>query len=643
METTDLVTAPPPATRRSRLGGGTLARVASQAAKPWAIPIALAAITVVAFLPALHNQWVEWDDHIILVKNENYRGLGWAQLRWMFSNILMGHYIPVTWLTFGLDYVLWGMKPFGYHLTNLLLHAANAVLFYALASRLLQKATTFPGPALRAGAAIAALFFGLHPLRAESVAWATERRDVLSGLFFFLTILLYLSAAEREGKTRRWLLTGSLACFVLGLFSKAIVMTLPLVLILLDLYPLRRLDPSPRRWWMASSSRVWREKIPYGAVALAGAMVGYYGQAANSYFTSFVKYPFTARIGMAFYSLWFYVEKTALPTGLSPLYELPAEVRPLEPRFLGPIVGVVLVTALLVWFRRRWPAGLAAWVSYAIVLGPVTGITHAGYQLAHDRYSYLSCLGFALLVGAGVGLVVRVRRDGTLRPAIARIAMTATTAWLLGLAALTWQQVQVWRDTDTLWRYAIESDPTCSICQANLGTILHNQGLPGLAVEHFERELQLRPDHVRSHHPLGVSLAAVGRTSEAIEHFRRVLDVFPNEADVLNNLGVALMSQRNFQDALRHLERAAALEPRRVPVLTNLGITLTELGRVGDALGPLRRAIELAPKEPLPRVALGRTYLASGDLQRAREQYDVLLTLDARLASALGASLISEW
>ena len=643
MDTTDVVTAAAPAVTRSSLGRRMLAGLASRAAQPWVIPLALAAVTVVAFLPALENQWVEWDDYIVLVKNEHYRGLGVAQLRWMFSNILMGHYVPVTWLTLGLDYVLWGMKPVGYHLTNLLLHVANVVLVYILASRLLGKATALPLPALRAAAATATLFFALHPLRAESVAWATERRDVLSGLFFFLTVLLYLRAAEREGTRRRRLLAGSLVCLVLGLLSKAILMTVPAVLILLDVYPLRRLDANPRRWREPAFRRVWAEKIPYALLGLAGAALGYHAQAANSYFTSFVKYPVSARVGMAFYSLWFYAAKTALPIGLSPLYELPARVHPLEPRFLGPTLGVLVVTAVAVWLRRRWPAGLAVWASYAIVLGPVMGITHSGYQLAHDRYSYLSCLGFALLVGGGVGLVVRAQRTGTLRPAFTRVALTATAAWLVGLSIMTWQQVQIWRDTDTLWRYAIESDPECSICQANLGVLLHNRGLPALAIERFERELALRPDHIRSHHTLALSLAAVGRSAEAMDHFRRVLAVFPDDADVLNNLGVALIGQRKFEEALVYLRRAAAREPRRLQVLTNLGLALTELGQAEEALGHLRRAVELEPREPLPRLALGRAFLALGDTARAREQHDILRRLDAGLASSLGASLISEW
>lgn len=642
-ETAAVVTRPTRTGESGFLVRAALVWVASYAKRPWAIPVLLAVVTAIAFLPMLKNQWVDWDDQVILLNNTNYRGLGWPQLRWMFSNILMGHYVPVTWLTYGLDYTLWGMKPIGYHLTSLLLHAANAALAYGIALQLLRKATALEAVALRVAAAFAALFFALHPLRVESVAWATERRDVLSGLFFLASVLTYLCASERGTTARRWLLGASLGSFVLAIFSKSIVMTLPLVLILLDIFPLGRLGTNPRRWLEAPFRRVWLEKLPYAILGLVAAGLGYYAQAANSYFTSLASYPPSARIGMGFYSVWFYLSKTALPIGLSPLYELPARVEPLALRFLLPMIGVLVTTGLVIVLRRRWPAGLAAWAYYVVVLAPVTGLTHSGYQLAHDRYSYLSCLAFGLLAGGAVGLVVRAHRGGTLRPAVASVAVVGTVVWLLGLASLSWQQVQIWHDSESLWRYAVEFEPECSICHANLGTFFYNNHLPGLAVEEFERVIRLRPDRVKTHHSLGLALAALGRTPEAIDHFQSVLRVHPNETDVLNNLGVAFISQREFDKALTYLERAKSLNPRHPQVLTNIGVALTELGRAEDAVLTLRRAIEVAPKEPLPRVALARAYLTLGNQAGAHEQYEVLRELDARLASALGASLFGEW
>src|SRR5262245_37569954 len=227
----------------------------------------VAGVTALAFLPALQNGFVEWDDNVNLYENPSYRGLGWKQLHWMLTTGLMGHYIPVTWFTFGLDFTLWGMNPFGYHLTSLLLHVANAALFFLVSLRLLRAATGSLDPeAIRVGAVTAALLFSLHPLRVESVVWLTERRDVLSGFFFRLTILAYLEASRAKARRRRWLLAGSLSAYALAMGSKSVVMVLPALLILLDLYPLRRLSALPGPWFSAATSQVWREKIPFGAL-----------------------------------------------------------------------------------------------------------------------------------------------------------------------------------------------------------------------------------------------------------------------------------------------------------------------------------------------------------------------------------------
>jgi hypothetical protein len=222
--------------------------------------LALVLAVVVVFGHALYNEFVQWDDPINLIDNKNYRGLGWAQLRWMFSTTLMGHYIPVTWLTFGLDYVVWGMESGGYHFTNLVLHAANVVLFFFLALRLLRRAVPW-ATALetRAGAALAALFFGIHPLRAESVAWATERRDVLSGFMFLACVLCYVASTDHLGRGRRRRLLAALVFFVLALLSKSITMTLPLALLIIDIYPLQRLPMAPRRWLRPDARRVLLE------------------------------------------------------------------------------------------------------------------------------------------------------------------------------------------------------------------------------------------------------------------------------------------------------------------------------------------------------------------------------------------------
>ena len=277
----------------------------------WLLPVASALVTLAVFWPVLGNQFLDWDDDVTLVNNPEFRGLGWVNLRWMLTATLMGHWIPTTWATFGADYLLWGMNPRGYHLTSLLLHAATAVAVYFVALRLLRAAMAGSGHALRWGALAAALVFAIHPLRVESVAWVTERRDVVSGLWFVLTVLTYLKAAAATGVRRRWWLAGSVAAYALAGTSKAIVMTLPAVLVLLDVYPLGRLGTRWREWVAPKARSVWLEKIPYAVVALGIAVMAIHAQRAFA--ENLGAQPLASRIAVALYGLAFYVWKTLAP------------------------------------------------------------------------------------------------------------------------------------------------------------------------------------------------------------------------------------------------------------------------------------------------------------------------------------------
>jgi protein O-mannosyl-transferase len=223
----------------------------------------------------------------------------------------------------------------------------------------LRHATSFAEGPLRLSAIAATLFFAIHPLRAESVGWATERRDVLSGLFFLLTILMYLKASDATGKRRGWLLAGSVGIYVLALVSKSSVMVLPLVLVVLDIYPLRRLGGRWQEWTGAAARTVWLEKAPFMVLGVAGAALGYYAQNANMFIAPPEQYPLAVRPAVVFYSLWFYLGKTVVPQGLSPLYEPPLRVSLLDRQFLLPAVAVMAMAAAVVLLRRRWPAGLA--------------------------------------------------------------------------------------------------------------------------------------------------------------------------------------------------------------------------------------------------------------------------------------------
>src|SRR5438128_7927218 len=351
----------------------------------WLVPALIALVTFAAFLPVLQNQFVDWDDQRNFLDNHHYRGLGWTHLHWMWTTHL-GHYIPLTWVTLGLDYLLWGMNPVGYHLTSLLLHVTNAVVFFFVVRWLLTRALPSPserGYALAVSAGVAALVFAIHPLRVESVAWVTERRDVLSGLFYLVAILLYLRACEGMARGRGWYWL-SVAVFVCALLSKSMVVNLPIVLLILDVYPLRRLGGFVG-WWSGPARRVYVEAISFVFLAAAASAVALMAQLSVHTVTSLAQLSVPGRLAVSAYGLSFYLWKTVAPVNLSPLYELPPTVHPWAPPFLLSYGLVLAITAIGLALRRRVPGLPAAWLAYVVILLPVLGIFQSGSQIAAER------------------------------------------------------------------------------------------------------------------------------------------------------------------------------------------------------------------------------------------------------------------
>src|SRR5213596_1362557 len=390
------------AVKASPRGDGSMGLTSAQRWVRWLAPLLVALFTLAAFLPALQNQFVNWDDAENFLENPHYRGLGWTNLRWMWTTH-RGHYIPLTWMTLGLDYLLWGMNPLGYHLTSLLLHAANAVVFFFIARRLLTLALPSPsehGHALAVSAGFAALVFAIHPLRVESVAWATERRDVLSGLFYLSAVLAYLRACDREERGRGWY-WGAVALFAGALLSKSMAVNLPVVLMILDVYPLRRLGGSIG-WWSKPARRIYVEKIPFVLLAAAASAIAVMAQFSIHAALPLAQLSVPGRLAVSAYGLSFYLGKMIVPVNLSPLYELPRTVSPWAMPFILSFGLAVAITAIVLSLRRRMLGLPAAWLAYLVVLLPVLGIFQSGPQIAADRYTYLAGLGWAILAGAGL-------------------------------------------------------------------------------------------------------------------------------------------------------------------------------------------------------------------------------------------------
>jgi tetratricopeptide (TPR) repeat protein len=546
------------------------------------VPLAV----LVAFWPTLRADFINWDDDANFLNNPHFRGLTWRNLRWMLTTLHMSNYQPLSWLFTGLGYSLWGMSPLGYHATSLALHILNAVLFYLVAARLLRLAAPADDALVAIAAAFATLLFALHPLRVEPVAWLSGQHDLLATVFYLSAVLCYLRACASEARRRRWLL-GCTVLFAAAMLAKVNGITLPIALLLLDYYPLRRLPADPRQWLAPPHRRVWLEKLPLFAVAVAAGLVGLVARHETA-----ILQPLSAgfRLQQAVYGLAFYLEKTVAPLHLMPFYSIPPDLR-LPSATVAISAGLVLgLSAVLLHRWRRWPGGLVAWAFYVVTLLPALGLVSFGTQLAADRYTYLPCMAWAVLGGAAV--LVGLRRLGTRGR---QVLATGLGAVLLVLAGLSWRQSRLWHDSETLFRYVLALNQDIPEVHNDLGFVLVSQRRIDEGMTEYRRALAIKPDFTRAMNNLGLALIGQGRFAEAIEQHQKALDREPDYAFGHNNLGLALMYLDRPAEALPHFEKAVALVPDYVVAHNNLGGALLTMGRIDEAIVHYQKALELRP------------------------------------------------
>ena len=565
----------------------------------------LALAAVLPFLPALNAPFLEWDDAALLAENPHWRGFTFANVRWMLTTMFGGPYQPLSWLSYALDFAVWGPDPAAMRATNYALHAGSAVLFFLIVEDLAGKASPSTGSRDRAvAAAFAALFWAVHPLRAESVVWLTERRDVLSGFFYLLAVRLYLRGPEKP--------LPPLFAFCLAVLSKASAITLPLTLLLLDRWPLRR--------------RAWAEKIPYLLIAAAAGVTGLAGQ----FDTGMLKGAEAGageRLALGIHSLWWYAARTAWPSGLSPYHRLPADFG------LGsPVVGAAALAALVVgglaWTaRKRSPAVPTALLHYALALAPMAGVVRFGHHLVAERYSYLPGLGLAALAGAGLW-AARRRKD------LRAPAAAAAAAALLACAGMAARASVYWSSTERLWRRALDVDPASTMARVNLASYYRRANLVDRALREEQAAVALDPTLAPQLNNLGADALGRKEYAEAERLLRAAIAADPGLATAHLNLASALDGLGRRGEALKRLEQAARLDFSDYKILNNLGVALNAAGEHGRAEAALRRATELNPSWPIAFYNHGNALAALGRRREADEAYAAALRLDPAFALA---------
>jgi len=426
----------------------------------WTFPLVLAALVVIAFWPSFSADWVNWDDDRNFTQHKAWRGLGLEQLGWMWTTFHMAHWHPLTWMTLGLDFELYGIEdPGGFHVTNVVLHTAAALAAYFAARRMFQLVWREAGELqVHLAAFFGAALFAIHPLRVESVTWITERRDVLSGLFFFLCLgawLRYVGAEDGPARRRAWI--WSIVLFVCAGMSKVAVFPLPVVLLLLDIWPLKRLGSE-------GFGKLVREKLPHFGLMVCLMAIGIYGQRTQGAMYSFEEHPLAPRIVHVGLSHYFYLRKTFLPLNLSPMYEMPPDAELMALPWLGWSLIGAGATLLLFFLYRLLPAATFAIAWFTIMALPISGLSQAGGQFAADRYSYLPCIAFAFVIGAAPFLFAR-------RGPWLAVASSALGLVLVVLGCLTWTQTHVWKDSKALWTHVSQIQEGNTYAMNSLGQL----------------------------------------------------------------------------------------------------------------------------------------------------------------------------
>ena len=608
------------------------APVAAPSTISWAdavLPGVIGVLTVLVFLPVLRNGFVGWDDEPNLLDNPNYRGFGWNNLQWMFTTFHHSLYRPLTWMTLAFDHALWGMNPAGYHATSVILHAVNAILFFYLTKLLIEAADAkvrerkLP---LAVAAAMAALFFALHPLRVEPVAWVSARNDILSATFFLLTLISYVhyARAATAGRSRRLWFAASVAAYGCSLLAKASGIGLPFVLLVLDWYPLRRFAKQTAS--AVPARRLIAEKLPFLLLALIFGWVAVVAKYEAGSMAAVDMYGLGARAMQSLYGVSFYLYKTLIPLNLSPLYQVPPDFSGTEDWVLAGAAFALAVGVTAFLLRKRWPAPWAALLCYVIILAPFLGVVQSGPQLVADRCSYLSTLGLNVLIA--VLLLVSWpghRRRSWGRPPAALLA--ASVVVLGAFSALTWQQIAYWRDTETLWREALAINNESDIAHYNLGRVLARRGDRDAAMKEYREALRIQPQDADNHNGVGLLLAVDGKYGESLEEFQKALQVNPRYAEGYFNLGRVYARQGELEKAAQNYREALKLKPDEAEVHLGLGNVFMASDAPVEAAEHFERAVQLNPRLADAHTALARLFAAQGKQVEAEEHYRKALEL----------------
>lgn len=569
----------------------------------------LLAVTVLAYRHAWTAGYI-WDDDVYVTQNQLLTAPDGLRRIW-FSLDSPSQYFPLVYTTFRLEYALWGLNPAGYHWVNIILHAANALLVWRL-----LLALRVPG------AWLAAALFALHPVHVESVAWITERKNVLMGLFFLLSLLAWVRFVERETKRPGKYYALALLFYALALFSKTTACTLPAAL-LLNLW-LNKIPITLRRV---------RQIVPFVILGIAMGLVTIWWERHHQGTQGeLFAIGLPERFLVAGRALWFYLGKLVWPVDLAfsyPRWTI-STANPLDYVWL---LATAALAAVIYFARRQLGRGPeVALVYFAATLSPMLGFIMLytfRYSFVADHYQYMASIGPLALAAAGLSIGGKFlgRQRFVLEPAI-------WTALVASLGFLTWQQCKMYRDSDTLWQATIATNPQSWMAYNNIAISLLQKGKTDEAIAHYNKALELDPNYGEGHYNLANALLRLGRTEEAVTHYEKALEIYPKNIPARYNLASVLVQSGRVDEGIAHYRKALELNPKNAAAHNNLGVTLLRLGRAEEAAAHFRQALALDPNNAQANYNLANTLVQNNRLEEAVTHYKRALQSDPRNAAA---------
>ncbi len=599
--------------------------------------IFLAAIVWITFGQTLRHDFINYDDNEYVYENPKITaGLTLSGIGWAFTHVHADNWHPLTTISHMLDCQLYGLHPWGHHLTNILLHATAAILLFLALRKL--TGTIWPS-------AFVAAIFAIHPLRVESVAWVSERKDVLSGVFFMLTLWAYAAYARSDRPSPVRYLT-VVVLFALGLMCKPTLVTLPFVLLLLDYWPLGRLttlslnSKVPRaarkhQLFTHSFQYLLLEKIPLLVLSAASCLATILAQ--KKVLEENLNLTFPERAGNAVVSYVAYLGEMIYPTRLVVFHPYPEGNLQVPQAILSLLVLLLLSVIFFLW-RRKYPFLLVGWLWYLGTLVPMIGLVQVGVQARADRYTYLSQIGLSIVVTWGVMELLARWRRGREVVVVAALFIVAT------LVAVSFNQTSHWRNSTTFWRYAIDIAPDNYIAHNNLGNVLLKEGKLDEAITHFQEALRIKANDIKAHYNLGNCYLLKNEMYRAIQQYQEALKLSPNLIGARNNLAVALWQSEQAEQAIAQWEETLRIEPDNIDARNNLAWILATSSNpsIRDGAKALKAAERLRRPDLKDDPRILRT-LAALDAENGRFQEAIDTVQRAiQLANAQGNSTLAK-